>query len=470
MKINDIRSEFYFLENECADILLHIPSSSIFRISDDELSKKMRNFFLLEENQDEVLKKLYDISIKKESELNCSSCDVSGQFGTNAKEFSIGKLSLVLTSDCNLRCEYCYANFGMYDYEQRGNFTEDNLGEGLEYLTSNFKEINIIQFFGGEPSLCVRQIEFVVNFFDKKFKQGKIAKLPLFGIVTNGVLLPKKLFQLYQDYNFSITLSIDGDREINDRLRYDLRKKGHYQTIVNNYNRLIEAGIKNIGFECTYTNEHIIRGISYSDLAHFFYNSFGSQATHIVPVTIEANHELSVLKNVDKYKQSVREIVDLTFYQIAIGEKVTSISLVLGLIIRLINQIREPRICPAGIQTFSLSHDNQLSPCFMYTSQDDVAYGYVGDDPNEIVQKAIEFDSQINNKKMSSECLNCPARTVCSSCLGGFEIGRNSLELTNPVFCLTIKEILSQALINISDLKADSNVWSSFQLNLRRSL
>jgi len=71
---------------------------------------------------------------------------------------------------------------------------------------------------------------------------------------------------------------------------------------------------------------------------------------------------------------------------------------------------------------------------------------------------------------MSSECLNCPARTVCSSCLGGLEIGRNSLELTNPVFCLTIKEILSQALINISDLKADSNVWSSFQLNLRRSL
>ena len=470
MKEENLRNAFYFLENEDSDILLHIPSSSIFRITDSELSQKMRDFFISKNYQSVIDQMLRDICSDKEEKLNCLECSVLEQIGTEAKDFSIGKLSLVLTSDCNLRCEYCYANFGMYDYEKRNNFTEEKLYEGLNYLVSNFKEIKVIQFFGGEPSLCTKQIEFVVNFFSQKKKDGIIPKVPVFGIVTNGVLLPQKLLQLYKDHDFAITISLDGPQEINDRLRYDVREKGHYEDVINNYQQLIESGIRNIGFECTYTNEHINRGISYSDLARFFFATFGSQATHIVPVNIDVDHELSVFKNIDKYKEYVREIVNLTFTQITTGEKVTSISLVLGILFRLINQIQESRICPAGIQTFSLSHDNQLSPCFMYTSRDEIAYGYAGENPNEIVRKATAFDAQVNNKLKSRNCLNCPARTVCSSCLGGFEISKDNLELTNPVFCQTINEILKQSLINIGLLKSNSEAWSSFQSNLRRAI
>ncbi|GEK37337.1 radical SAM protein [Enterococcus thailandicus] len=470
MKENNFRNDFYFLENEDSDILLHIPSSSIFQITDNELSKKMRDFFISQNSQSAVNQILRDISNEKEEKFNCLDCNSLKQISTEAKDFSIGKLSLVLTSDCNLRCEYCYANFGMYDYEKRSNFTKEKLYDGLNYLVSNFKEIKVIQFFGGEPSLCTKQIEFVVNFFAQKKKEGNISKLPIFGIVTNCVILPQKLLQIYKQYDFAITISLDGPQEINDRLRYDIREKGHYKDIVNNYQLLIESGIKNIGFECTYTNEHINRGISYSDLARFFFETFGSQATHIVPVNIDIDNELSVLKNVDKYREYVRDIVNLTFAQVTTGEKVTSISLVLGILFRLINQIQEPRICPAGIQTFSLSHDNQLSPCFMYTSQDETAYGYVGEDPNEIVKKAISFDNQVNNKLKSNDCMICPARTVCSSCLGGFVINKDNIELTNPVFCQTINEILKQSLINIGLLKSNPEAWSSFQSNLRRAI
>lgn len=47
-KMNQLKNEFYYLKNIDTDILLHVSSSSIYRITDSSLSEEMRLYFFSE--------------------------------------------------------------------------------------------------------------------------------------------------------------------------------------------------------------------------------------------------------------------------------------------------------------------------------------------------------------------------------------------------------------------------------------
>ena len=109
-----------------------------------------------------------------------------------------------------------------------------------------------------------------------------------------------------------------------------------------------------------------------------------------------------------------------------------------------------------------MSHDNKISPCFMYTSKDDISYGNIGDDPDEILSRAYTFDEYINNKDKVDECQECFARNVCSSCLGSFEIKSDKVQISNPIYCESIKVATKRALQRLSDIKKNPKTWEEF--------
>lgn len=123
------------------------------------------------------------------------------------------QVSFAVTNKCNLKCIYCY---GEYFYRKQTDFTLEELKKTFNYL----KKIGVLQIYltGGEPLLRT-DFDDIVNYL-KKLKFN-------IGIVTNGILVPYKLNTLKKVDH--ILLSIDGDKESNDKNR----GRGTYEKIIN---------------------------------------------------------------------------------------------------------------------------------------------------------------------------------------------------------------------------------------------
>lgn len=358
--VNDtvIRNFFYTSTPEHEGVLFHIPSGRFFRVFDEKCKSDFRQIFEIGSLSEDVLEMLHKIdSGKGVCSGSCENCDNQIK---SANEFTVRKLALVLTSSCNMRCRYCYANYGMYDYEKAADMNAEKLESVLSYFTKNFKGIGAIQFFGGEPTLKEDLIYQTVDYFERMVQSGEIKTMPVFGIVTNGVYMPDKLVDYFKKYSFFVTVSLDGPILVNDTLRIDCSGHGKYKSIWANIAKIQNAGINGLSFECTYTAEHIRNSISLVDLIKFFDKEFNNPVVHIAPVNIDNNHYLSLVPYKDKYNQYMEELVDYTFDMLLEEKKMCSTNIVLGVITRIISQASQKAICPAGVNTFSVSHDLSL--------------------------------------------------------------------------------------------------------------
>ena len=54
------------------------------------------------------------------------------------------------------------------------------------------------------------------------------------------------------------------------------------------------------------------------------------------------------------------------------------------------------------------------------------------------------------------------ARNVCSSCLGSFEIEADKVQISNPIYCESIKTATVRALQRLSDIKGNPKTWIEF--------
>ena len=124
---------------------------------------------------------------------------------------------------CNLHCKYCSENFA----REAGN-----LGKpfNLELALKSFSSTGASSFgiHGGEPLIVPFEI------LENLIKTKKCS-----GIQTNGLALTDKHIKLFKEFNMSIGISIDGDRELNSA-RCDLKQTAQ---IIKNIWRLREAKI-----------------------------------------------------------------------------------------------------------------------------------------------------------------------------------------------------------------------------------
>ena len=137
--VNDtvIRNFFYTSTPEHEGVLFHIPSGRFFRVFDEKCKSDFRQIFEIGSLSEDVLEMLHKIdSGKGVCSGSCENCDNQIK---SANEFTVRKLALVLTSSCNMRCRYCYANYGMYDYEKAADMNAEKLESVLSYFTKNFK-------------------------------------------------------------------------------------------------------------------------------------------------------------------------------------------------------------------------------------------------------------------------------------------------------------------------------------------
>lgn len=129
------------------------------------------------------------------------------------------------TEKCNLRCKYCiYGEFyGHYQTRRNKNMNFNIVQNLLNFRADNIKdkikqEIEI-NFYGGEPLINKKLIEEIIGFLKQNFAT-KIR--PKYRMTTNGMLL-KKYVNILTENNFSIMVSLDGDKDSNS---YRIKENG----------------------------------------------------------------------------------------------------------------------------------------------------------------------------------------------------------------------------------------------------
>jgi len=127
---------------------------------------------------------------------------------------SMGSRTLMFifpTTNCNLRCKYCYARGG----ERKVNIDLELAKKGIDFflkLKKNPKSLCIRFQGGGEPTTRIELIKKIIAYAKKRVKRT------YFGVQTNGVFSEETALWLAKNMNW-VSISCDGPPFIQDKQR-----------------------------------------------------------------------------------------------------------------------------------------------------------------------------------------------------------------------------------------------------------
>ena len=149
-------------------------------------------------------------------------------------------LCLHIAHDCNLACQYCFAEEGEY-HGRRALMSFEVGKKALDFLIANSgNRRNLeVDFFGGEPLMNWQVVKDLVAYgreqeklHDKNFR---------FTLTTNGVLLNNEIMEFCNKEMANVVLSIDGRKEVHDKMRPFRKGAGSYDLIVPKFQKFAES-------------------------------------------------------------------------------------------------------------------------------------------------------------------------------------------------------------------------------------
>lgn len=181
-----------------------------------------------------------------------SDDDTPAEFYGNAESISkfldengYTQMLLVVTEKCNLRCKYCIYS-GNYDnqrdhglkvmpFEVAKKAIDRFYEKQMLKTKQNLLNIPLIGFYGGEPLMNFALIKQCVAYAKEKFN-GNVTFL----VTTNGTLMTAEIADFLAENKFSLSISLNGDCQENDRLRVFANGTGTYDSIISNVRLLRE--------------------------------------------------------------------------------------------------------------------------------------------------------------------------------------------------------------------------------------
>jgi uncharacterized protein len=144
-------------------------------------------------------------------------------------------VTLVLTHDCNLACDYCYAG-----EKRRRPMSDDVLGRALDLAFSDGSKAVEVAFFGGEPLLEWSRLTRAVALAQRR--AAEVGAALSLSLTTNGVLLDDERVRFLVDNEVFVALSLDGVRAAHEATRPTRGGKSSFEAVVRGLDRLLAAG------------------------------------------------------------------------------------------------------------------------------------------------------------------------------------------------------------------------------------
>ncbi len=323
------------------------------------------------------------------------------------KSYAIKAMCLHMAHDCNMDCAYCFGDSGAFSGE-RCLMSYEVGRKALDFLIEHSgSRVNLeIDFFGGEPLMNFEAVKQLVDYGREREKEtGKHLR---FTITTNGLLLDEEK-SMYIDANMvNAILSLDGRREVNDRLRKTASgRSGTYDIIVPNYRRFSEIrGDRQYYVRGTFTRFNLDFS---EDVKHMTELGFKNVSVEPVvappdePYSLRSEDTDAILKEYDKladmYVKSYMEgrPFDFFHFKVDLDQGPCAVKRVSG--------------CGAGTEYIAVTPEGDIYPCHQFVGNKQFKIGSIFDERLE--NKLFDDFNRANiyNKK---ECRECWAKFYCS--------------------------------------------------------
>ncbi|WP_234117397.1 radical SAM/SPASM domain-containing protein [Clostridium hydrogenum] len=380
-----------------------------------------------------VAKRIEEGNISKYDEENINKI-LSREPVKDKEGKKLKQLRLLLTNKCNFKCIYCYANGGNYNLGQTADMSIETAKKIIEYFYGKYQEIKQISFFGGEPLLGKKTIEFVCEYVTKLFKENKIAKMPMFSMVSNGYCIDEEVLKIIEKYNIKMIVSIDGPRKIQNLQRPLINGEETYDKVCNNLFRLRK--LDSFSIEATYTKLGEENGLTRYDIRDYLSKKFNVSR---VIVNSAASYHINTKEDTDENKYSPKEKLNYVQY---FNKFFSNYPYIFDdFIIRLINVYRTSHyienFCDAGVSQFTVLMTGDIYPCQIFLGEESKRLGNVFQDDE------VKSMDGLCKSKNEIKCKKCGDKRFCQMCL------KNNVE---KLHCDNFKQGLEVFYSNMSDL------------------
>ena len=195
----------------------------------DQMLQKYSDQGLTQEDLDDIYSDIEELI--RDEKLFTQDIYADRAFDFKARNTTVKALCLHVAHTCNLNCEYCFASQGKY-HGQRALMSYEVGKRALDFLIENSgNRRNLeVDFFGGEPLMnwdVVKRLVAYARSIEKE--KGKNFR---FTLTTNGVLVDDEVIDFCNREMHNVVLSLDGRKEVHDRLRKNISGQGSYDLIV----------------------------------------------------------------------------------------------------------------------------------------------------------------------------------------------------------------------------------------------
>ena len=331
--------------------------------------------------------------------------DMAGTFKERSGDV-VKALCLHVAHTCNLNCAYCFASQGRY-HGERALMSYEVGRRALDFLMEHSgTRTNLeVDFFGGEPLMNWGVVKRLVEYARSVEKAHR--KRFRFTLTTNGVLIDDDVIDFVNREMSNVVLSLDGRREIHDRVRVDYNGQGSYDRIVPKFQKLVQArGGKNYYMRGTFT--HANPDFT-KDLFHMADLGFTELSMEPVvcapgdPAALTAE-DLEIVKQ--QYELLAVEMLrrerdghPLTFYHYMLD-------LTGGPCV-----YKRISGCGSGTEYMAVTPSGDLYPCHQFVGE---AAFKLGDVWRGVTESAVREQFRACNAYARPECADCWARLYCS--------------------------------------------------------
>ncbi len=357
-----------------------------------------------------------DLSALSQSEIDNIEADVKALIGEGllykeevkaypVKSHEVKALCLHICHDCNLRCRYCFADEGAY-HAKREFMSEQTAKKAIDFLIANSgnRKVLEVDFFGGEPLMCLQTIKNVVKY--AREESAKAGKKFLFTTTTNALLLDDDAIDFFNAEMENVVLSIDGRKEVHDAVRKTVNGKGSFDFVIDHIKNFVRSrGNKSYYVRGTFTSKNLDFSRDVLFLADNGFDSISLEpvVTDIDDLAIKEEHLPEICGEYetlcDEYLKRYAEGKGFNFFHFNIDlEGGPCLS-------------KRASACGAGNEYFSVVPNGDIYPCHQFAGESGFYMGSVYEGKLDETVRAKFANSNLFTRK---GCENCFAKFICS--------------------------------------------------------
>ncbi len=315
-------------------------------------------------------------------------------------------LCLHIAHDCNLACKYCFAEEG--EYKGHRELMSYEVGkQALDFLIANSgnrKNLEV-DFFGGEPLMNFQVVKDLVKYareqeaiHNKKFR---------FTLTTNGILLDDDVMEFANREMSNVVLSIDGRKEVNDRMRPSRNGKGSYDVILPKFQKFATSRNQtNYYVRGTFTHNNLDFSEDVKHLAELGFQQISVEPVVALPEEPYAITEEDLPKLYEEYDKLAaymlekrKEGKDFNFFHFMID-------LTGGPCVA-----KRLSGCGSGTEYLAVTPWGDLYPCHQFVGIDEFRLGNVWEG---IEKSELKEEFKQCNVYSKDKCKSCFAKFFCS--------------------------------------------------------